>query len=94
MPQKIDSARYILYIKKSDLCCLEVWMENGAAESGTGLLRSFETWGDLFNSAILLMVPPRILFYGGSATRTEKGISPYRPTHNSLYGHMDGHCSF
>ena len=31
-------------------------MENGAAESGTGLLRSFGTWGDLFNSAILLMV--------------------------------------
>ena len=33
-------------------------MELGAAESGTGLLRSFGTWGDLFNSAILLMSSP------------------------------------
>ena len=33
-------------------------MENGAAESGTGLLRAFGNGGDLFNSAILLMSSP------------------------------------
>ena len=33
-------------------------MENGAAESGTELLRPFGNGGDLFNSAILLMSSP------------------------------------
>ena len=39
-------------------------MENGAAELGTGLLRPFGTWGDLFNSAILLMCSPGKLSFG------------------------------
>ena len=30
----------------------------------------------------------------GSATATEVRISPYGPTHNSLYGHMDGSNAF
>ena len=54
------------YIKKSsDLCCLEVWMEVGAAESGTGLLRAFENGGDPFNYAILLMCTPGMCSIGG-----------------------------
>ena len=34
-------------------------MELGAAESGTGLLRSFETWGDPFYLILQTFVLPR-----------------------------------
>ena len=65
-------------------------MENGAAELGTGLLRAFGNVGDPFNSAILLMCPREV----DSARVTDARISPYGPTHISLYGHMGGSNAF
>ena len=51
-------------------------MELGAAESGTGLLRPFEIWGDLFNSAILLKSSPGKLSFGWVCYRdTERNFA-------------------
>ena len=65
-------------------------MENGAAESGTGLLRPFGNGGDPFNSAILLMSSPGKWSSGWVCYPDTRKDFPYGPTHISLYGHMDG----
>ena len=70
---------WYIYKKTSDLCCLEVWMENGAAESGTGLLRPFGTCRDLFNSAILLKSSPGKWSFGWVCYRDTERNFPLWP---------------
>ena len=60
------------------------WASQAVWERGRSILLNFANFG----------APPESGPSAGSATRTYARISPYGPTHISLYGHMDGCYAF
>ena len=70
-------------------------MELGHPPIGPKRLKNIDTMGSLVNPACQTeRAPPATLPSVARPTPKDARISPYGPTHISLYGHMDGCYAF